>query len=135
MFNANFPGPIGGFSTGAVGDGIVLAFEFDAPSAPVSGNLKAVTIPGGGGSGVIVTSVSECPGEMLEYVFGNTTQANNCWGGQTKTELRWNVTAADPVACQLVPGKRYYFNVSMREGCLTDSGAGGASCRFNVETR
>jgi len=140
MFNAVFPGPLGAFWTGApngVADGAVLAFEFNAPLSATKGRMNAFFVPNLGGVGAVVTAISDCPGEISQFVPGSTTEPNRCFGGEDESESRWSTLPIPAIFdCPLVPGQKYYYNISMLDpGCLTPGGAHGANCGVYVETR
>jgi hypothetical protein len=136
-----FPGGIGQgtafLSSGPlVSHGTVLALQFVAPTldlVPFDGYLSAVYSPEGGGRGSIAAGFSECPGEI-----NNNTQG--CEGSSGKTLSNWTLktTPPDSTYCRLVPGRTYYFNLTVTNaGCVSGPAPGtpGANCAYRLETK
>lgn len=136
-WNLPFPGSVGqgAFNGGAIGiqHGTVSAFEFVAPLAsvvPFDGYLQLVLNPDRGGRGTLVAGFSECPGEI-------NNQTIYCEGDTSKPRSDWTVkTPPTANRCPLVPGRTYYYNISVSNaGCTFDSGATGAECGYRLESK
>ncbi len=119
-----------------ISDGTVLAFAFTAPPAsasPSEGYILNVLSPVAGGRGTIAAGFSECPGEM-----SNTTTPT-CKVSDTKPRSEWTVIPPGRQdACNMVPGRLYYYNLSMdNAGCVSgpDPGTPGASCAYRIVSK
>ena len=136
LYNASFPGPPGQRWDGqpsGVSDGIVLAFEFVAPAAPLNGYLELVSSTDRGGFGVPTTGFSECPGYIVQRLQGSPTALDPCWGGDTKPTAYWTLNPTTP-SCLLTPGKTYYFNITLADRCLNSNNQ-PANCGLRMYTR
>jgi len=137
LFNAAFPGPAGQRWDGqpsGVSDGTVLTLEFVAPTAPQDGGLQLADSPDRGGFGLFTTSISECPGHVAKYLQGSSTELDPCWGGELKPTAYWTLNSANPQSCLLVPGKTYYFNITLVGRCLNSNNQ-AANCGLRLYTR
>ena len=133
----DFPGSVGqgAFNGGTMGiqHGTVSAFQFIAPSAsavPFDGYLQMVYNPDRGGRGTIVAGFSECPGVINSLV-------PNCEASVSKPRSDWTVKIPPTTSlCALVPGRTYYYNISVSNtGCTFSSGATGAECGYRLESK
>lgn len=125
----------------AMGNSVYEAIEFIAvgPSQgiPVSGLIEAGQATFS--TGAAIASFSDCEGDFSAARLN--VGGRNCLsltGG--KLTLQWTTDAAtNPSACLLVPGQRYYYNVTY--GTRNSSGSGepwcpdGTACVFKVYSR
>lgn len=133
IWNTDFPGIFGsayGSQVPGISDGSVLAFSFVAPlNNVVEGYLQAVYSPESGGRGSLASAFSECPG-----VIDNSTPTCEPSFGKVRNE--WTTTGRAN-ACNLIPGRTYYFNLSIQNECVfgPDPGQAGGICSFRLESR
>lgn len=132
-WNRDFPGQFNtafGLGIAGIGEGTVIAYSFVAPTSNfIEGYLLAVYSPDGGGRGSLAAGFSECPGEI-----NNLTPT--CGGSLGKIRSEWT-TNGRAGACNLIPGRTYYYNLSVENLCLfgPDPGTPGGVCSFRLESK
>ena len=137
LFNEAFPGTSGSRWQGdpnGVADGAVLAFEFVAANTlRPNGRFEAVDNPDRGGFGQVTTAISECPGHIAQRSQSAPAELSACWGGFLKTSAYWSFIPGNN-DCLLIPGKTYYYNITMSERCLNANNQ-PSNCGLRVYTR
>ena len=133
IWNTDFPGIFGssfGVAAPPIADGTVVAYSFVAPSNnTIEGYLQLAFSPDGGGRGTLAAGFSECEGEI------NNLQPT-CDAGTFKLRNEWTTTGRVG-ACNLIPGRTYYYNMSIEGPCLQgpDPGVPGGLCSFRLNSR
>ena len=134
IWNTDFPGVFGSSfgvaPTPGIADGTVVAYSFVAPfNNVIEGFLQLAFSPDGGGRGTLAAGFSECEGEI------NNLQPT-CEAGTFKLRNEWTTTGRAG-ACNLIPGRRYYYNMSTEGPCVfgPDPGAPGGICSFRLNSR
>ena len=133
IWNTNFPGLFGttyGAGVPGIADGTVIAYSFVAPfNNTIEGYLTANFSPEAGGRGSLAAGFSECPGEI-------SALTPTCDPGVFKIRSEWT-TANRPEACNLVPGRTYYYNLSIENSCVSgpEPGTPGGVCSFRLQSR
>lgn len=132
LWGSAFPGPFNiayGVGQPGISDGTVLALEFVAPVTSIQGYLLAVYSPDSGGRGSLAAGFSECPGEI-------NTMAPACASSVGKIRSEWTTTGREG-ACNLIPGRTYYYNISVENACVfgPDPGSPGGTCSYRLESK
>lgn len=133
IWNTEFPGIFGssfGVAAPPIADGTVVAYSFVAPfSNVIEGYLQLAFSPDGGGRGTLAAGFSECEGEI------NSVQPT-CDAGTFKLRNEWTTTGRTN-ACNLIPGRTYYYNMSTEGSCVfgPDPGSPGGLCSFRLNSR
>ncbi len=133
IWNTNFPGLFNtayGAGVPGIAGGTVIAYSFVAPfNNTIEGYLLASYSPESGGRGSLAAGFSECPGEI-------NALTPTCDAGLGKIRNEWT-TAGRAGACNLVPGRTYYYNLSIENSCVfgPDPGTPGGVCSFRLESK
>ncbi len=130
IWETDFPGIFGPTFLGSVNDGTVIAYAFVAPfDNTIEGYFQSVPSPETGGRGAAATGISECPGDISDAV-------PTCEPSFGKTRNEWTSTGR-PGACNLIPGRQYYYNFSMETLCVfgPNPGLPGGVCSFRLESK
>ncbi len=128
IWGTDFPGTFGPAVTSNITDGTVVAYAFMAPfNNTIEGYFQTVPTPTGSGLGTAATSLSECPGDISNAV-------PTCEPSFGKTRNEWT-TNGRLDACNLIPGRQYYYNLSILGSCTFAGGAPGATCAMVIEAK
>ena len=133
IWNTNFPGLFNtayGASAPGIADGTVIAYSFVAPFGnSIEGYILAVYSADSGGRGSLAAGFSECPGEI-------NAVTPTCTGSLGKIRNEWTTNGRNG-ACNLVPGRTYYYNLSIENSCVfgPEPGTPGAVCSFRLESK
>ncbi len=130
IWGTNFPGIFGPTIVNTVADGTVVAYAFVAPpnNDNIEGWFQTVPTPTASGRGTAATGLSECPGDISNAV-------PTCEPSFGKTRNEWTTTGRLN-ACNLIPGRQYYYNLSVLGSCTFGvGGSPGATCAFGIESR
>lgn len=129
----DFPGQFNtayGAGVAGISDGTVIAYSFVAPTGnSIEGYLLAVYSPDGGGRAGLAAGFSECAGEI-------SNMTPTCSGSLGKIRSEWT-TNGRVGACNLIPGRTYYYNLSTDGPCVfgPDPGTPGGVCAFRLESK
>ena len=129
IWGTDFPGSFGPTIITSITDGTVIAYAFVAPfNNTIEGYFQTVPTPQASGLGTAATSISECPGDISNAV-------PTCEPSFGKTRNEWT-TNGRLGACNLIPGRQYYYNLSILGSCtFVGIGTPGATCAFGIEAK